>query len=142
MKLWATHDAAYAEVDVAGDREGLQALATAALDDDAIDLVLDAPPDDWKQYGVPLETIRIEPRNEGESRISFSHEGAALVIGGAPAELARVVSSSLASLAQEPASKNAVPTHVHLDPTTDPEAHVYVPGSLSIVVGFVATERP
>jgi hypothetical protein len=91
VKLWATYHAAWSDADVAGDREGFRAFATAARQAEPLALTLDAPPNDWEGRGEPREVIRIKPRTQGDTRISFSHNTNTLVIGGAPAELMTIV---------------------------------------------------
>jgi len=139
VRLWAVYDAVHADADVVGDREGLRALAVAVSQAEALDIVLDAAPDEWVQHGLPLDSIRIEPRDEGECRIAFSAAESTLLIAGAPAELTRIIGSPLTTLASGPESKNGVRAHVHLDPTTDPEGRYYAPESASLVVGFAPT---
>jgi hypothetical protein len=138
VKLWATYDAAHADTDVAGEREGLR-VAEAASQADPLELILDAPFAGWEEHGHPLDAIRIEPRHEGDPRIHYSNIQSALVIAGAPAELARILGGSLTMLADGPSSKNGMASHVHLDPTSDPQGRYYAPGSSSIVVGFAST---
>src|SRR5262249_25639322 len=118
VRLWATHDAGREDVDVAGDREGLRALAAAASQAEPLDLILDAPPGGWEDRGRPLEATRIKPPDRGDPQISFPTIEPALWIAGAPAAVMRIVGGSLTMLAEGPGSRNGVPSHVHLDPTT------------------------
>lgn len=136
MRLWAIYSDAHTEVDIFGDREGLRALATAATQLDRIDLPLDTPPLDDDEHHHPLESIRIEPHVGEDPRICFRRAGATLLLSGSSGELARIVGGSIGRLAEGPETKNGIGSHLHLDPTSDPERRFYLPDSASAVVGF------
>ena len=142
MLLWATYSDLHAEVDVSGDREGLRALAVALSQPSANEIALDEPPIalDEPHFAIteshPMESISIEPNDGGDPRIRFKREGATLVTSGSSQELSRIVGGAIGDVAAGPETKSGVRSHVHLDPTSDPERRYYAPDSSSIVVGF------
>ncbi|HEY7149411.1 MAG TPA: hypothetical protein VH420_08190 [Gaiellaceae bacterium] len=142
MLLWATYSDLHTEVDVSGDREGLRALADALSRPSAKEIVLDQPPIavDQPPFAIteshPMESISIEPNDGGDPRIRFRREGTTLVISGSGQELARIVGGAIGDVAAGPETKSGVGSHVHFDPTSDPEHRYYAPNSSSIIVGF------
>jgi hypothetical protein len=64
----------------------------------------------------------------------------AFVISGSSRELARIVGGSIGRLADGPERKSGIPSHLHRDPTSDPDQQFYSPGSGSLTVGFEPTE--
>jgi hypothetical protein len=141
VRLWATYSKDHPEVDIYGDHEGLLALANTAAQPDLLELALDDPPPQWQKSNHPLRSIRVAPRELGDTRIYFAREGSAFVMSGSADELARIVAESIASLAGGPAKRSGVGSHVHLDPTSDPDRQFYAPDSISVVVGFADSER-
>ena len=121
------------EVDVYGDRDGLLALANATRQSDALELALDEPPTAWQGSTHPLLSIKVTPTTTGDTRISFARVRLTFVICGSSNELARVIGASIASLADGPAKTNGVGSHLHLDPTSDPDKQVYAPDSISAI---------
>jgi hypothetical protein len=139
MILWATYSDLHTQVDISGDREGLRALAVALSQPDANKIALDEPPIEPPLAitgSHPMESISIEPNDGGDPRIRFGREGTTLVISGSSQELSRIVGGSIGDVAEGPETKGGVGSHVHLDPTSDPERRYYAPDSSSIVVGF------
>lgn len=140
MSLWAAYYE-YQEVAIDGDREGLHTLAAAVAGAQPRDLVLDDPPQSWLGGERALALIRIAPSEAGDPRISFVCDGSTLVMSGDGDELARIVGGAISDLADEPPTKNSVASHVHLDPTSDPEKRFYAPTSISLVVGHAAPDE-
>jgi hypothetical protein len=140
VRLWAVYSDRHTEIDIFGDRDGLRALAAAAAQVEPLELALDDPPAEWQEEGRPLTSIRVAPGDGRDARICFEREGSALVMSGSSEELARIVGGAITSLAAGPASQNRVSSHVHLDPTSDPDRRFYSPDSGSLVVGFGVTE--
>jgi hypothetical protein len=139
MRLWAAYSE-YQEVAIAGDREGLHALAAAVAGEQPHDVALDEPPQSWLGCDSALALIRIASGEAGDPRISFVRDGSALVMSGDGDALAGIVGGAISSLADEPPTKNSVASHVHLDPTSDPEKRYYAPTSISLVVEHAAPE--
>lgn len=83
-----------------------------------------------------MESISIKPNDGGDPRIRFGREGTTLVVSGSCGELSRIVAGPIGRVADGPETKSGVGSHVHLDPTSDPERRYYAPDSSSIVVGF------
>ena len=138
MKLWALYSDDHSEVDVGGDRDGLRALAQSLRQDDPLELVLDNPPETWTGNWRALRFVRVQPVGSEDARICFERDEAALIISGKPDELARIVAHAVAQVAEGPATKNGVGSHVHLDPTSDPERRNYAADSGSLVIAFHA----
>jgi len=141
VRLWAVYSDRHTEVDINGDRDGLRALAAAAAQVDPLELALDDPPVEWQESSHPLKSIRVAPGESGDARVCFGRDGSALVMSGSSEELARIVGGSITFLAEGPAIQNGILSHVHLDPTSDPERRFYSPDSISLVVGFGDTEE-
>ena len=140
MRLWAVYSDGHTEVDAYGDRDGLRAPANAVSQADPLELALDEPPVAWQEHGHPLESIHVEPSEEGDPRICFGREGSVFIISGSNHELARIVGGSISRLADGPEMKNGIPSHLHLDPTSDPERRFYSPDSGSLIAGFSPNE--
>jgi hypothetical protein len=107
------------------------------------DVPLTDPPADWLDGAHhPLEAIRLQPSNTPAERIEFQRQHAVLVISGTHAELARIVGGSIDNLADAPyrMTEGSVPTHLHLDPTSDPERRWYSEKSISLVVNLAAED--
>jgi hypothetical protein len=136
VKLWAVCSDQHSEIDVGGDREGLQALAHALRQTNPLELVLDAPPKKWQGETHALRFVRLRPVQSEDARICFERDDAALVVSGKQEELARIVAEAVAEVAEGPAKKNGVGSHAHLDPTSDPERRYYAGDSGSLVVAF------
>jgi hypothetical protein len=134
--LWA--EAYGREIMIDGDRPAVRMLATILERGEAVELGLDAPPLGRPLLGEPLRTVSVRPRDESETRVSFRRDGDALVVSGAPAEIARLVGGNIATLADSPTTTNSVRTHIHLDPTNDPDHRFWAADSLPLVVGFSA----
>jgi hypothetical protein len=135
VALWAIYSDGHAEVDVIGDREGLHLLAEALASHRLSDLTLGEPPRSWQASGYkPLDGIRIEPSPEPGRLIRFQRDRLVLVVSGSTDELSRIISGPVAELAYGPATTNGVGSHLHLDPTSDPEGRYYAPGSASLVI--------
>ena len=139
MRLWAAYSE-YQEVSIAGDPEGLHALAAAVAGAQPQDLTLDDPPESWLDGESALTVIRIAPSAAGDPRISFALDGSTLVMSGDGDELARIVRGAISGLADLPPVTNSVVSHVHLDPTSDPEKH-YAPTSISLVISHAAPDE-
>jgi hypothetical protein len=139
--LWAVYSDHHTEVDIGGDRDGLDAFASAAARGERLEVVLDDPPAEWERESHRLTTIRMAPGESEDARIYFAREGSVLVMSGSSEELARIVGGSINSLAQGPAIQNGVASHVHLDPTSDPERQYFSQDSISLVVTFGVTEE-
>lgn len=135
MLLWATYSDLHTEVDVSGDREGLRALAVALSQPNANEIALDEPPFAITE-SHPMESISIEPNDGEDPRIRFRRKGTTLVISGSSQELSQIVGGPIGDVAAGPETKSGVGSHVHFDPTSDPERRYYAPDSSSIVVGF------
>lgn len=140
MKLWAAFSDQHSEVDVGGDREGLRALAHALRQNHPLELVLDAPPKKWHAEAHALRFVRLRPDQSEDAHICFGRDDAALVVSGKQEELARIVANAVAQVAEGPPTKNGVGSHVHLDPTSDPERRYYTRDSGSLVVAFDDSE--
>jgi hypothetical protein len=136
MRLWGVYSDLHSEIELVGDRDGLRALATAAAQAAPLELALDEPRVRPQQDAHALHRIRLEPTDSDDSRIAIRREGATAVLSGNAAEVARIIGGSLAELAELPQKANGVWTHVHLDPTSDPERHYFAPGSGSLVVSY------
>jgi hypothetical protein len=97
---------------------------------------LDDPPASWLNDDHPLRAIRLHPSRQPADRILFRRDGPVLVISGARGELARRVGGSIANLADAPyrTTESSVPTHLHLDPTSDPDQRWYASGSISLTI--------
>jgi hypothetical protein len=132
--LWGIYSDAHDEVDLGGDREGLRRLAQRFDHGDADEPVLDDPPSSWREGAHALRSIRFEPN--AVSLILVRREDRSLVISGPQAELTRIFGGSIAQLADAPhrVAQGSVPTHLHLDPTSDPENRVYSPASIALTV--------
>ena len=117
-------------------------MAVALSQPNANEIALDEPPVALDQPPLaiteshPMESISIEPNDEGDPRIRFRREGTTLVISGSTEELSRIVGGAIGDVAAGPETKSGVGSHVHFDPTSDPERRYYAPDSSSIVVGF------
>ena len=138
MSLYATYSDLHTEVDISGDAEGLRALAVALTQPNPIEIALDEPPDEpppANSESHPMESISIEPNDGGDRRIRFRRERATLVISGSSQELSRIVASAIGDVAAGAQTKGGAGSHVHFDPTSDPERRYYAPDSSSIVVG-------
>jgi hypothetical protein len=137
MALWAVFSDRHTEVDIAGDRAGLRALASAASGGVPCTLGLDQPHPNWlvAVSAHPLVAIRVEPCGLPGARIVFRREAEVLVISGRPDGLAGI-GGAIAELASGPLRINTVGAHVHLDPTSDPERQFYGEDSISLVVGI------
>jgi hypothetical protein len=83
-----------------------------------------------------LESIRVEPNDAQDQRLCFRRDGSVLIIAGSDGELARIVGTAVLDVAEGPKTKNWIRSHVHLDPTSDPDNRWYGPGSAPITVGF------
>jgi hypothetical protein len=140
VKLWAIYSDAHAEIDVYGDRDGLRALPAAASQGNRLELPLDEPPVGWNELGRTVRVIRVDPNQTGDPRICFRRDGSVFVLSGSNRELSRIVGSSTSELADGPEKQNGVGSHLHLDPTSDPERQFYCPDSGSVVVGFDSDE--
>jgi hypothetical protein len=138
MTLWAVFSDRHTEVDIAGDRTGLRALASAVSSSDVCRLDLDEPHPNWlvATSAHPLASILVEPSDHPSARIVFSRDGEALVISGRSDELERIVGGAITQLGRGPLRINTVGAHVHLDPTSDPEHRYYGLDSISLVVGI------
>jgi hypothetical protein len=136
MKIWGIYSDAHPELDLGGERQGLRELAERIISAHVGDVVLDAPPADWEDGTHALHTIRLAPSDDPADRIEFRREGTVLVVAGGSAELARIVGGSINNLADSPyrVTEGSVPTHLHLDPTSDPERRTYSAESLSLTV--------
>jgi hypothetical protein len=127
MLLCATYSDLHTEVDISGDLEGLRALAVALAQPSANEIALDEPPIGLHEphFAItesrPMESISIEPNDVGDPRIRFRREGTTLVISGSSQELSRIVGGAIGDVAAGPGTKSGVGSHVHLDPTSDPE---------------------
>ena len=138
MRLWGTyHD--YPEIDIVGDRDGLRVLAGAGKQAQQLTLSLDEPPLAFREFGDALDAVRIEPDDLGDPRICYRRSGKALIVSGSSGEIARLFGGNIDRLAAGPESKNGIPSHLHLDPTSDPERRYYAPDSAALVVGFPAS---
>lgn len=98
--------------------------------------VLDIPPEPWTGTWRALRCVQVQPVESEDVGICFERDETTLLISGRPNELARIVAHAVAQVAEGPATKNGVGSHVHLDPTSDPERRIYATDSGSIVVGF------
>jgi hypothetical protein len=142
MLLWATYSDLHTEVSVWGDREGLRALVVALSQPNPNEITLDQPPIalDEPPYAItqshPMESISVAPDDGGDARIRLRRDGTTLVISGSSQELARILGGAVGDVASGPETKSGVGSHVHFDPTSDPERQYYAPDSSSIVVGF------
>jgi hypothetical protein len=135
MKLWAIYSDSHPEVDIYGDRDGLRLLASAMSQADRSELPLDAVPLKWQEFGYAVTLIRVEPSEAADPRICFGRDGSVWVVSGSSRELSRIVGSSISNLADGPQR-----SHLHLDPTSDPDRRFYSPNSGSVVVGFEPNE--
>jgi hypothetical protein len=75
-----------------------------------------------------LESIRVEPNDAQDQRLCFRRDGSVLIIAGSDGELARIVGTAVLDVAEGPETKNWIRSHVHLDPTSDPDNRWYGPG--------------
>lgn len=108
MRLWGCHSARHAEVDIAGDRDGLRHLARLIRGGTTAVTSLDRPPSSWtKDEGRPLDALRLTPV-DGQ-RLSFRREKATLVVSGERSELARIVASAIDQLVELPYRTSSVP---------------------------------
>jgi hypothetical protein len=140
MRLWAVYSDDHAEVDIGGDREGLRALASAVRLADPVELALDAPPAELAGDSHQLHCVRVRPVDSKDGRICFRRDGSVLVVSGKSEELSRIVGHAVADIAEGPPKRTGVGSHVHLDPTSDPERRYYAPNSGSLVVMYADDE--
>lgn len=140
MRLWAVYSDDHTEVDIGGDREGLRALASAVRLADPVELALDAPPAELLGGSHQLHCVRVRPVDSEDGRICFRREGSALVVSGKREELSRIVGHAVTNIAEGPPKRNGVGSHVHLDPTSDPDRRFYAPDSGSVVVMYADGE--
>lgn len=138
VALWGIYSDAHTEVDIGGNRDGLQALAKA-LSGNFIDLKLDEPPTEWASGNHALRAIESAP--EPDARLCFTRNSEILVLSGRQTELVRIVGGAVSRLASGPSRINGVGAHVHLDPTSDPDHRWYSPESISLVVVLVEGEE-
>jgi hypothetical protein len=138
--IWGIYTERHAGVDIGGNRASLRHLASEVMGWSNKTLMLEAPPPTWvAEDWAALEEIRCVPTDDPEGRICLRRDGAALVIEGG-SEVPRIIGGSIASLAEEPYSTNTVRTHIHLDPTTDPE-HRYYSAESTIEVSVTLSDE-
>jgi len=114
-------------------RELAETIETGAVRD----LPLDSAPARWlRADALALDAIGLIPSDDPADLIVFERQGALLVVSGFAAELRRIVAGSIRDLADEPYKTNSVGTHLHLDPTSDPEHRWYSASSASLVIGL------
>src|SRR5215211_6581406 len=120
MRVWAIYSDHHTEVDVRGDQDGLRALAAALTSGQSKELTLENPPNSWRSGDEHvLDSIRLEPSQESETRIRFQRDALTLVVSGHSGELARIVGGAITGLADAPRRSTTWGAHVHLDPTSD-----------------------
>jgi hypothetical protein len=118
----------------------VRGLAAALTDWSHRTLALDRPPPSWLgEDSAALEEIRCVPTDDPAGLIVLRREGAALVIEGG-SEVGRIIGGGIAGLAQEPYRTSGVRTHMHLDPTTDPE-HSYYSAESTIEVSVALSDE-
>jgi hypothetical protein len=138
--LWGFYSDVHPEVDITGDREGLRLLAAGIAGGDQLDVPLDRPPAARIGEDHPVNGIQVRPRQGSDGRICFVRSGDILVMAGSAGELAHIVGSAIRHLADGPSHHGPVASHVHLDPTSDPERQHYTPDSISLVIGFAVRD--
>ena len=86
------------------------------------------PDSDVSYYLVAFDGDGRERTDDPAGLIVLRREGAALVIEGG-SEVGRIFGGGISRLAEGPYRTSGVRTHIHLNPTTDPEHTIYSPES-------------
>jgi hypothetical protein len=141
--IWGVYSDKHGEVDLGGDRDSLRELGEKITRGLAGDVHLGEPPADWLLEGRPLQAIRLDPSDDPADLILLRRDGPTLVISGQRSELARIVGSGILDLSGAPyrVTANSVPTHLHIDPTTDPEGRWFSSESTASFVVHIAAEN-